>query len=50
MKKIENTADRYIRLLRKRHKKITSSPEKSRLFLEKLGLYDEKNKIPVVSP
>ena len=49
MKKTESTADRYIRLLRERHHQITSSPEKSRVFLERLGLYDEKNQTSTVS-
>ena len=39
MKKPEEiTADRYVRLLRKRHFKITESPEKSKQFLVKIGL------------
>jgi hypothetical protein len=39
MRHIEETqADRFVRLLRKRHPQITSSPEKSRQFLIKIGL------------
>ena len=38
MEKVESPADRYVRLLKERHEQITSSPEKSRQFLIKLGL------------
>ncbi len=36
----ESTADRYVRLLRKRHFKITDSTEKSKQFLINIGLVD----------
>jgi hypothetical protein len=39
MKKIEeSSADRYVRLLRKKHIEITESPEKSKQFLINIGL------------
>ena len=43
MRHIEETpADRFVRLLRKRHPQITSSPEKSRQFLIKIGLINSE--------
>jgi hypothetical protein len=45
MRHIESTADRYVRLLQKRHSQITSSPEKSKRFLMGIGL-----NVPAIEP
>ncbi|RYU95868.1 hypothetical protein [Emticicia agri] len=51
MAKVETPADRYVRLLKERHGQITSSPEKSKQFLQSIGLTEVvKNTVSIKSP